>query len=83
MFAGVMLPSLSQIRDVVFSEETCKQYLLEHGVFYEGMSCPVCGTDMSRSVGRWSFRCNKKGCRKEITMSKDTFFEDCRLKEKY
>ena len=78
-----MHPSMSQIHDILFDETSCKTFLLNNNVFfYSGLQCPSCGSDTERSIERWSFGCRKKTCSKEVSISKDTFFENCRLKVK-
>ena len=80
MLVILMMPSMSFMQNILFKEEACKQFLLNQGVFYATMSCPACNNNMERSESRWSFRCGVKSCRKEVSLSKDTFFDNCRLK---
>ena len=71
---------MHDLKDILFNESQCKRYLTDKNVFYQELQCSVCGSAMKSDVDRWSFRCGTKACRKEVSMSKDTFFENSRLK---
>jgi hypothetical protein len=75
-----MTPAMTEIYDILFNDDRCRQYLLEKNVFQQSMQCPGCGADMERSIPRWTFRCRAKMCRREVSLSKNTFFEGNRLK---
>lgn len=74
------IPSIYILHDILFDEGACLNYLLNRGVFYESILCDKCGSEMNRNVIRWTFRCGKKNCRREISIRKYTFFFESQLK---
>jgi hypothetical protein len=74
------LPPLSSLLAVVFNDNTAQQYLETNGVFYASLPCPGCGDAMQLKPERGCFRCSKRGCEKEISMRKYTFFYGSSLK---
>lgn len=73
-----MLPSLPELRDVIFDEDSCIRFLNEHHVFYEVLSCPSCADQMSvGNDGR--FRCRRRNCGVNRSKRIHTFFYGSRL----
>jgi hypothetical protein len=75
-----MIPSTFELQHILFDENACNEYLLENDVFYSAMTCTSCGRPMQRSLERWSFRCSKKDCRREVSLRIHTFFYGSMLK---
>jgi hypothetical protein len=75
-----MIPSITELHDILFDEHACNHFLEQSGVFYETLQCPGCGQAMVRYLERMAFRCPSKRCRKEATLKKHTFFEGSMLK---
>jgi transposase-like protein len=74
-----MIPSTFEIHDILFNEQACKQYLIDKEIFYNTYLCNNCGNMMRKSIDRWRFRCSTKLCKKEIALSKGTFFEGAHI----
>lgn len=75
-----MIPPMHRLKDILFSESGCKKYLLENNVFSRELQCSACGSEMKGDTERWSFQCRVKACRKEVSMSTNTLFENSRLR---
>jgi hypothetical protein len=75
-----MLPAVYAVKDILFDEDTCRQFLIDNNVFYESLTCAGCQSQMTRRLDRFTFQCPKKQCRKEFSMRKHTFFFGSMLK---
>jgi hypothetical protein len=74
------IPSIHELTpNTLFNESACISFLIEKGIFYGERQCPECETDMKLCLGRESFRCSRKNCRKEISIRKDSFFAGHKL----
>jgi hypothetical protein len=72
-------PSIYDLRDILFDEQKCVEFLRERRAFYEDWRCVDCDKPMKFYPGRLRFRCPTKKCSKEIPLRKNTFFENVHL----
>lgn len=75
-----MIPSTYVLHDVLYDEACCRSFLLQEGVFYQELECEHCSGIMRLNPGRWTFRCSTKACRREVIITRHTFFHGTRLK---
>jgi transposase-like protein len=75
-----MLPAVYAVKDILFDDDSCRQFLIDNNVFYESLTCAGCQSQMTRRLDRFTFQCPKKQCRKEFSMRKHTFFFGSMLK---
>ena len=68
------VPTIFQLQHLFFNEEACIEFLFQEGIFYNEMTCPDCGRQLTKNLQRGTWRCGKKDCRKEISIRKDSFF---------
>lgn len=73
-------PSFFMLQDIFTNEDLAIGFLIESGVILQRHLC-VCGNDSLLNLGRRTFRCPKKNCRKEISMFTKTFFLKTSLKK--
>jgi transposase-like protein len=73
------IPSVYELRDILFDEDACVAYLLQRHVFYEERSCPDCNLMMKLNTKERKFRCPKRGCNNKITLRKNTFFSKSKM----
>ena len=72
-------PTIFELHDIFFDETKCSQYLQAHGAFYSTRECEACSDRMSYVASKQCFRCPKSHCRKEISLRKNSFFDELRL----
>jgi hypothetical protein len=68
------IPKLSAIRDILFDEGKCYEYIISNNILYKEIICKDCGGYMKRYVERKVFRCTTKKCRKEVSIFTHSFF---------
>lgn len=74
------IPPLHEIRDVIFDEDKCMEFLWERGVFYQHMECDNgCAHGMALKKSKWKWRCRNEACLREKTVRVGTFFAKSRL----
>ena len=73
-----MFPTLSSVSNLFQDEEEAIRYLIDHNVFCNVTKCQICQGNVSRRKKKW--RCNKKSCRKETSILKDSVFSKTRIK---
>lgn len=73
------IPTIYELKDLFFDKNFAFEYVLNKGFLYETMICPKCNTTMSRNILKKKFRCNIRGCRKEISIFKHSFFDNINL----
>jgi transposase-like protein len=72
-----MIPSLRELRTVLFNEENCIQFLFEKGILYTSKSCHSCNGAVRIEGKLW--RCKRSNCRKTTSIFKDSFFATSKL----
>ena len=72
-------PSIYELREILFDEQKCVEYLRGKHVFYEEWRCEKCDEQMKFYPTRFRFRCPVKRCSNEIPLRKGTFFDKDRL----
>ena len=72
------IPTLSQLQEVLLDEEKCTDALFEYGILNLRSPCAACGPSMKRT--RKLFRCRSASCGKSISIFRDSFFANTRLK---
>lgn len=68
----------TELTQAFCSEEKTLQYLNEME-FFEQKTCWKCKRSMTIDFNRRSYRCNKRTCKKEISIFKHTFFENTKM----
>ena len=61
------------------TDETCTQYLLDAGVFFNNMVCQNCHKPMKLSIQQEKWRCNGNKCNKKISIRQKSFFSRSHL----
>ena len=74
-----MIPPLSTLQHVFENEENSIKYLVENNVFKPPSVCEKCNYD-NFSQHRKNWRCCRKNCRKEVSITQKTFFKNTKLK---
>ena len=72
------LPPFFALKDVLCSEYEAPQYLWAQRIFYPSRVC-ACGREMPLNLERRYFRCGAKGCRKERSIMRGSFFDKCKF----
>jgi transposase-like protein len=67
------VPSFDTLAPVLRNEQACLCFLMEEGAVYLEFPCS-CGEVLEYNAGRLSFRCTKRGCRKEYSVFTHSFF---------
>ena len=73
-----MFPSITELHDVLFDEQTCIQFLFNNGIIDIPSRCSACNSFMKQE-GKL-FRCRSKSCRKSVSIFHSSFFSNSRLK---
>lgn len=74
------IPPLHEIKDILFDEDKCMEFLWTRQVFYENMACQNgCAHGMALKRSEWKWRCRNKMCHHEKTVRFGTFFANSRL----
>lgn len=74
------LPKYSELAVLFEDEKACVKYLYIRGCFYQSISCGRCGSVAHAQLSQMRFRCGRKGCRSEISLKANTFFQSTHLK---
>jgi hypothetical protein len=62
------------------SEEECFNKLLQLEIFYKTIQCPGCGTNIKKISQKKVYRCLSKKCsNRQVSITKNTFFYQCRM----
>ena len=69
---------IKTVMEFTVSEETCVKWCLEKGLIHGSMACKNCQKAMTADIKNTRWRCNKKGCRMEISMRINTIFSGSR-----
>ena len=67
-----MIPTLFDLQDIFFSEDTCINFLFDKEILYKQPSCWHCHRPMSRTKTKW--KCTKQKYRKSISIFQHTIF---------
>ena len=70
--------TLSELTPIFEDETKCNSYLVASNVFYRSWTCS-CNSEMKMNVGRSTFRCTSRTCRREVSIRKGTLFYGSRL----
>src|SRR5271168_4996800 len=73
------IPLIFALHDILFNEQSARQFLFNTGVFYTSMACPDCGGPMKLYLEDEKYRCGKRTCRKARSLRHGTFFSRSRL----
>ena len=73
------------IRKIFIDEEACIEFLREHRVLARREECTRCGAEMhledrARLIDGQVWRCPKRQCRTTVSMRKNSFFEQSRVR---
>jgi transposase-like protein len=68
------IPPVGDLWHLFSDERACTQFLLDNGALYGERTCPGCGREMALHLGEKEFRCGKKGCRRKIALTRNSFF---------
>jgi hypothetical protein len=76
------MPTLDWLNEnVVYSEITCIDYFVEHGILRIPMNCSRCGRNVTSMSGSLkNYQCNHKDCRKYQSLYSNTVFFRSRTK---
>jgi len=74
------LPSISSLFPILFDDKQCSLFLRDSGVFYNMLSCRVCGEDMRPNNRSGEFTCRKRSCNVHLSARVHTFFYGSHLK---
>jgi transposase-like protein len=72
------IPNFDSIKKILMDEKECIRFLFENDILYKPKKCEVCDSKIRRESKR--FRCVNKRCRSSITIFKDSFFAQNRIK---
>lgn len=72
------LPSFYELSTLFNSEQASFNFLISNGVVLSNIRCR-CGQNVLLNTMRKSYRCSARGCRKELSVFKETFFYKCKL----
>jgi transposase-like protein len=72
-----MLPTASRLQHLFSDEEICVTFLLSEGILYGPQACGACGRETVRH--KKVYQCRSKGCRKSVSILKESFFSGGRL----
>lgn len=72
-------PSIYELKDILFNEQNCIDFLRANRVFYEDWTCGNCDAVMEYYPVGQRFRCTSKGCPSEVPIRRNTFFQSTRL----
>jgi transposase-like protein len=67
-----MIPKLKLIKEILFDEKKCIEFLFENNILNKIQKCQYCESSIYKE--KKLFRCNNIKCRKTISIFKNTFF---------
>lgn len=73
-------PSIYEISNIVLCENKCIEFLKSKSIFYDNWVCGKCNKQMKYYKNRQRFRCTSKNCGEQISIRKNTFFNNSKLK---
>ena len=68
------IPSIYQIREIIFDDDACFAFLFARGAFLRERNCHRCNSEMKLGEDLRAWRCNKKGCGGKASVFKGSFF---------
>ena len=71
------IPNLKILKNILFDEKECINFLFENDILYKLQSCLHCNSSLYRE--RRLYRCINRQCRKSVSIFKDSFFAKNRL----
>ena len=74
------MASFFELAPIFIEESTCITFLFEKEIFYNEFACQSCGQPTTVSVNSGRFRCNRRSCRKEVSIRIHSFFYGHSLK---
>jgi transposase-like protein len=72
------LPPLSDISSAIQTQEGALEYLISHDIIEQQRVC-TCGTILTPSLKRATFRCSASSCRSEKSVFSGTFFASAKI----
>jgi hypothetical protein len=75
---AILIPSLKTLKNILFDEQKCINFLFENDILYRLETCSECDSRMNREKN--IFRCINRECRKSVSIFKDSFFAKDHLK---
>jgi transposase-like protein len=73
----ISIPNLKSLKNILFDEQECINFLFEQNILYKPQSCSQCDSLLFRERKLW--RCCNNQCRKSVSIFKDSFFAKDRL----
>lgn len=73
-----MIPPVKELRDILFDEENCIEFLFSNEILYNQKRCDICNSFYKRK--KKLFCCRNESCGKSVSIFKDSFFAKSRLK---
>jgi transposase-like protein len=71
------IPNLKSLKNILFDEQECINFLFEQDILYKPQSCSHCNSSLYRERKLW--RCRNRKCRKSVSIFKDSFFSENHL----
>ena len=75
------LPIRRELEGIISTQETTINYLKEKGVFYLIQNFPSCNSSVALHGNQ--YRCKRLGCRKSVSLFRNTFFANSRVKSNH
>jgi hypothetical protein len=73
------IPPFKQLKGILLDEKTCMEFLFDARILLRTRTC-ACGDTLHYSSLRMGFRCTTRGCLKEFSIFKGTFFYKSHLR---
>ena len=73
------IPNLDTLNELFTNENECINFLFQRNILYRDRICPKCSEKMKLYFERRSFRCRKNECNIEISIRKNSFFDQSKL----
>jgi ISXO2-like transposase domain len=74
------IPTQAELAPILFSEDFCKQFLVNSRIILVVRTCEVCNENINLDVARESYRHSCRGRQREMSMWKNTLFSKSKLK---
>jgi hypothetical protein len=71
------MPTLDELKEILFDDEKCVEYLLEEQIIRTLTNCSTCLQALRLEETHW--RCTSRSCRKKISIFKNTMLSNSRL----
>ena len=73
------IPSIYEIKDLFFDEETTKKFITKNKINYQKMNCAKCQIEMEKNEEKYLFRCTNWKCQTTKSILANTFFSNVKI----